>query len=379
MSLSTIWSIALAILVLAPFGANAQTSTSATVGIYRSEGPYLTKLDQAAGQLIIAGFSGNRASSPGFRRVLDDLQEGLIGGVLFLAENIASRADLTSMVRELERCKCTARPFIAIDEEGGAVDRLGAARRFRPIQSAEEIGRGSEENARLQYDMLAKELSEIGFNINLGPVVDLNVNPRNPVIGAVGRSFSRDPLVVEKFARIFIAAHHSVGIRTVLKHFPGHGSSVKDSHTGLTDVGPTWSENELVPYQRLIAADMADAIMVGHLTNRKRWGGAATQNGSTAVSKILRSELNYGGATISDDLTMDAITLGKVDVPSAVVSSLISGIDIVIVAHSYSNERDVNRQLNASIVNAIVTERLRIVSIDKSLQRVRVLKEEFKH
>jgi beta-N-acetylhexosaminidase len=348
-------------------------------GICRSEGSYLTNLDQAAGQLIIAGFSGDSASSPGFRRVLDDLQEGLVGGVLFLTENIASRADLFSMVRELEKCKCTARPFIAIDEEGGAVDRLGGGRGFRSIQSAEEIGRGTEENARLQYDMLAKELSEIGFNMNLGPVVDLNVNPRNPVIGAVGRSFSRDPLVVEKFARIFIAAHHSVGIRTVLKHFPGHGSSATDSHTGLTDVESTWSEQELVPYRRLIGADMVDAIMVGHLTNRKRWGGVATQDGSTAVRKILRSELNYRGTTISDDLSMDAISLSKVDLPSAVVSSLISGIDVVIVAHPYSNERHVNRELNQSIVDAIVTERLRIDTINNSWQRVRLLKEEFKH
>jgi len=227
--------------------------------------------------------------------------------------------------------------------------------------------------------LLAKELAEVGFNMNLGPVVDLNVNPKNPVIGGVGRSYSRDPLVVEKFARIFIAAHHSAGIRTVLKHFLEHGSSATDSHLGLTDVGPTWSEKELVPYRRLIEADMVDAIMVGHLTNRKQWGGVATQDGSTAVSTILRSELGYGGATISDDLNMNAISSNKVNLPSAVVSSLISGIDIVMVAHSYSNKRNGNRWLNASIVDAIVVEKLRIDSIDKSLQRVHSLKAEFKH
>ncbi len=148
---------------------------------------------------------------------------------------------------------------------------------------------------------------------------------------------------------------------------------------GLTDVEPTWSEKELVPYRRLIGADMVDAIMVGHLTNRKRWGGVATQDGSTAVSKMLRSELSYGGATISDDLTMDAISSNKVNLPSALVSSLISGIDIIMIAHSNSNERNENRRLNASIVDAIVVEKLRIDSIDQSLQRVRSLKAEFKH
>lgn len=333
------------------------------------------QLSQKVGQLIMVGFSGTNSSSPGFRRLLDDLEQGVIGGVLFLAENITGRPELETMVKQLRHCACSTIPLIAIDEEGGTVERLGEEFGFQNIQSAAEIGSGTEENARRQYKLLAQKLFDIGFNINFAPVVDLNKNPDNPIIGARGRSFSRDPLMVAKFARIFIAEHHAFGILTTLKHFPGHGSSSTDTHLAATDVGSTWSEDELVPYRRLLAARVVDAIMVGHLINEREWGGVATQEGSTAISRLLRRALKFDGAVISDDLTMDAVKLSKDNFAAVLGSSLKAGIDLPLVAHPVKEEGEGDGQfLNSSTIDAIASGKISLQSVEDSWRRVMLLK-----
>ncbi len=338
------------------------------------------KLIQQVGQLIMVGFVGTNPASPGFRRVIDDLEKGVIGGVLFLGENITSRSELEAMVQEMKHCACSSIPLIAIDEEGGTVERLGGELGFPHIQSAAEIGRGDEENAKRQYKMLAQKLFDIGFNINFAPVVDLNKNPDNPVIGSRDRSFSRDPLVVAKFARIFIAAHHALGILTTLKHFPGHGSSSTDTHLTATDVGSSWSEDELIPYQRLLAARLVDTIMVGHLINQRKWGGVATQAGSTAISHLLRRELKFDGVVISDDLTMDAVNPNKNNFAAVLDSSIDAGIDIALIAHPVRDEDD-NSGLyfNSSTVDAVAAGKIALRSIEHSWRRVTSLKAKLKN
>jgi beta-N-acetylhexosaminidase len=140
------------------------------------------------------------------------------------------------MVREVKHCNCSFVPLIAVDEEGGTIERLGERYGFQHTPSAAEVGRGNEENARNEYKSLAQKLSDIGFNMNLAPVVDLNTNPTNPIIGSLDRSFSRDPIIVSRYAKIFIEEHHKQGILTALKHFPGHGSSSTDSHAEIADI-----------------------------------------------------------------------------------------------------------------------------------------------
>src|SRR5215470_3078366 len=152
-----------------------------------------THLSQQVGQLMIVGFSGTNRSSPGFRRLVDNLEKGLVGGALFLAENITSRTELVAMVQQVRHCACALPPLIAIDEEGGTIERLSEEYAFPHIQSAAKVGSGNEENARRQYRTLAQKLFDVGFNMNFAPVVDLNKNPNNPIIGAKDRSFSRDP------------------------------------------------------------------------------------------------------------------------------------------------------------------------------------------
>ncbi len=212
--------------------------------------------------MIITGFSGDTADAPDFQRALRNLNDGVIGGVLFLPNNIASKEQLQQMLKAIHDCACTIPPLIAIDEEGGVVDRLGDHVGFIHIPSAVDVQRDGLPNAITQYKLLAQELADTGFNLNLAPVVDLNINPENPIIGLRDRSYSDDPETVTEFARTFIEAHRASGVLTSLKHFPGHGSSSSDSHSSLVDVGSTWSDKELLPYQHLINANLVDTIMI---------------------------------------------------------------------------------------------------------------------
>src|SRR4030095_5249971 len=247
-------------------------------------------LRRSVGQMIVCGFYGINNTDLGFHHVMEDLERGLIGGVLFLARNVQSKLDLETMVREVRQCNCLFKPLIAVDEEGGIIERLGERNGFRHTPSPADIGRSSEENAKSEYERLAQKLSDIGFNMNLAPVVDLNTNPTNPIIGSLDRSFSRDPIIVSRNAQIFIEEHHKKGILTAIKQFPGHGSSATDSHESIADVELSWSPEELMPYQQLIGARLVDSIMVGHLANTPKWGGVATQDGSSAISQILRTD-----------------------------------------------------------------------------------------
>jgi beta-N-acetylhexosaminidase len=265
--------------------------------------------------------------------------------------------------------------LIAIDEEGGTVDWLGKEHGFEEVASAAEIGQGGDDNARLQYGALAKKLADVGFNMNMAPVVDLNRNAHNKIIAARGRSFSSDPAVVERFARIFIAEHHARGVLTALKHFPGHGSSSADTHAVAADVGTTWSDDELAPYRGLLAADMVDAVMVGHLVNMRQWGGVATQDGSTAISALLRGELKFDGVVISDDLTMDAVRQGKGSFSAVITSSINAGVDLVLVVHPVAGEADdEGLAINSGVVEAVLAGQIARSTVENSWRRVMTLK-----
>src|SRR5690606_35642736 len=152
-------------------------------------------------------------------------------------------------------------PFIMLDQEGGQVQRLTPSVGFAGTPSARDVARGGIEAAEAVYADLARRLAREGFNVNFGPVVDLNLNPDNPVIARFGRAYGRDAASVTAFAAAFVAGHHAAGMGTALKHFPGHGSSLADSHHGFVDVTEVWSPAELEPYRTLIGEGLADMVM----------------------------------------------------------------------------------------------------------------------
>ena len=345
------------------------TSERSQARDYRSA----NQIRRPIGQMIITGFSGSDAKAPDFQRALNNLKGGIIGGVLFLGHNVGSREELQTMIKMIQNCKCKAVPFIAIDEEGGVVERLGEDIGFKSISSPAELEHSGLLAAKIQYKRLARKLSSLGFNLNLAPVVDLNTNPDNPIIGARDRSYSSNPKVVANFARTFIAEHHALKILTSLKHFPGHGSSIKDSHIAIADVSTTWKDAELYPYRYLIRAHLVDTIMVGHLRNIPRWGGTASQEGS-AIKILLRKQLKFTGVTISDDLGMGAVSTSDTRPFANVITSAIkTGVDIVLVAHRINS--DTGRYVNAAILDGLGSGTLSTREIKRSLRRIKKLKQ----
>ena len=173
----------------------------------------------------------------------------------------------------------------------------------------------------------------------------------------------------------FIAEHRARGVLTALKHFPGHGSSAADTHAVAADVGNSWSEDELAPYRDLLAAGMVDAVMVGHLVNQRRWGGVATQQGSTAISGLLRGELKFDGVVISDDLTMDAVRQGRDSFSAVVISSINAGIDLVLVVHPIAGRADdVGLAINSGVVEAVLVGQIARSTVENAWRRVMALK-----
>jgi beta-N-acetylhexosaminidase len=338
------------------------------------------QLRRNIGDTIIVGFFGTKNTDPGFLQITQNLERGTIGGVLFLGRNISSRADLEAMVRSIRTCKCKTIPLIAIDEEGGVVERLGVHAGYRHTPSAAELGTSNETQARTEYGLLSRKVSEVGFNLNLAPVVDVNKNRSNPVIGMLDRSFSDDPKVVSRYASIFIEEHHKRGILTALKHFPGHGSSAQDSHRSVANVQTSWSTEELHPYRSLIKKGMVDSILVGHLANETKWGGVATQAGAHAINRMLRQQLKFDGVVLSDDLAMDAVNSSNAPLSRIVISAIQAGIDMVIVSRIDSRDEsiDTGAYVNSAIFNAVKSGKLERSSIALSSSRVRSLKERLK-
>jgi len=306
------------------------------------------------GQMIMVGFRGTSPKHKGVQAVMRELSEGSIGGVMLMKHNVVSIAQIARLTKALRRAaKSGGRPLplISVDQEGGSVQRL----RFTRFPSALRVARSSEANAASVYSKMACELRSTGINVNFGPVVDLDVNGRNnPIIGRLGRSYGKNPKTVIKYANQFIAAHKRVGLMTVAKHFPGHGSSLTDSHKGFTAI-PKWSRTELLPYQMLSRGgpDKAvEMVMVGHLYN-KLWGAPASLS-NKAVSKLLRNDVKFKGLVITDDMEMGAIrkNYGWAEAISLAVNA---GNDILLYSNTARYQPFLGRKIRDQIAASVCT------------------------
>lgn len=308
-------------------------------------------IDKMIGQMLVMGFQGTSADQKWPKRVGEQLKAGEIGGVIFLKHNVKDRARAIRLTRLFAESGAELPPLIAVDQEGGKVQRLSANVKLSRIPSAQTVARRRTiTEANRLYSGVARSVRKLGFNTNLAPVADLNTNRANPIIGKLGRSFSRDPDRVVTYAREFVEAHRKEGVITALKHFPGHGSSRKDSHLGFVDISKTWNKRELEPFRRLIAEGMADMVMIGHLFLAQYQdvpGGKAPATFSKKlVTDVLRGELGYDGVVISDDLEMGAIR--KHYKPrEALRQAIAAGVDLLIVSNSAKPDVELPRRIIA--------------------------------
>ena len=278
-------------------------------------------LSSKLGQLLITGFRGTHPTDPEVERLRRYIENGDVAGVILLERNIVNPEQLSTLISSLQASSPKTPIIVAVDQEGGEVVRLRPNRGFLPWQSAASMSQIGLDDIDIYgyYLERAEELAALGINLNLAPVVDLNVNAFNPIIGLKGRSYGRDVQHVIRFAELFIKAHRLAGVKTCLKHFPGHGSSIDDSHIGSADVTKTWQTKEIAPFERLARASLADSIMNAHILHKylsdEPW--IPTSLSSTCVREI-RDGLTFYGPVITDDMQMGAVT----DLMSAVAASV---------------------------------------------------------
>jgi beta-N-acetylhexosaminidase len=323
-------------------------------------------LRRLAASLFVIGFNGTEAA-PETIRLLD---EGCAGFILF-KRNIVSAAQTAALIRQL-KSGTAHRLIAAVDQEGGRVARL-RGNPFTAVPSMKAIGRsGDLEFARRVGQLLAFETRSVGFDFNFAPVVDIDTNPNNPVIG--DRAFSDNPNTVAAFGVALAQGLESHGVASCAKHFPGHGDTSQDSHLQL----PTLSHSlerlrqvELIPFAAYAQAKLA-SVMTAHVRFETLDNVYPATMSVATLRKLLRNELQFDGVVVSDDLEMKAIA-EHYTVEDAVVRGVEAGIDIFLVCHSEA----VQRRAIGALVSAVQSGRLPASLLQQAQQRVERLATRF--
>lgn len=342
--------------------------------------PPSIELEEKIGQMLMLGFRGMELQPDD--PMVTNLRERNLGGVVLFSydselkkfeRNIASYEQLKALNASLQDYARTPL-IISVDQEGGLVTRLMEQFGFPATRSEQYYGTLNDPGAtRAAAETEGKILRELGFNLNLAPVVDLNLNPNNPVIGKVERSFSADPKIVTAQATAEIEGYHAQELLCTLKHFPGHGSSTNDSHKGFVDVTQTWQPIELEPYRNLINAGLGDAVMTAHIFNSNLDPQYPATLSQKIITGILREQLHYDGVVISDDMQMGAIRQ-YYGFEQAVELAINAGVDILAIANNLIYESDIGARTVKIISQLVQDEKISPERIEQSYQRIQRLK-----
>ncbi len=295
------------------------------------------------------------------------VREAKIGNVILFRRNIESRAQLTRLCAQLKDLivsETGAEPLIAIDQEGGVVTRLSDDMINTPgAMALAAVGGDAPYRAGL---ITARELRSCGVTVNLAPVLDVNSNPDNPVIGV--RSFGEDPEQAAPLALAFMRGSLEGGVMACGKHFPGHGDTAVDSHLGLPRVEKGLEALELCelpPFRRAIEAGIP-ALMTSHvLFPALEPEGVPATMSRRILTGLLRQDLGFSGLIISDCMEMQAISRFYGTVQGA-VASIAAGADIVCISHTAALARETAERLYAGRENGTLSD----AEFDSSLRRI---------
>ena len=356
-------------------------STTPAASSARSESPTPSStpgpsLEARIAGLLVVGFRGLTVDTAG--PVANAIADGGLGGVILFdrdqltggPRNIESPEQLRRLVGGLRSLAPDRRLVVAIDQEGGRVARLSPARGFPSFAGEAEIAPQGDATVRAWARSIAKTLASVGIDVNLAPVVDLNVNPSNPAIGALGRSFSDDPATVARLASIEVLAHRESDVRTALKHFPGLGSASTNTDFGVADVTKTWTRRELEPYRTMLAGGDVDAIMVGNLVNGQIDADAPASLSARTVAGLLRGELGWDGVVVTDDLQAGAIT-DAFGADEAIGLALAAGNDLLLLANQQTYVPDIASHVVDVVAGLVRDGTISEARIDESYARVR--------
>lgn len=347
----------------------------------------MVNLRNKIGQLLIIGFNGTEidATSP----IAQWLTHDGLGGVLLFdkdlatgqyGKNIKTKAQIKQLLTQLNHYSHQSEtlPLLtAIDYEGGAVDRLTKVEGCPSTMKAADLALLNDDELEKQITTMALTLSSLGFNLNFAPVVDLNLNDQEGIIGRLGRSFSSDPQEVVRLSRLFVDIFNHHGLACSYKHFPGHGSAVGDTHEGFVDVTDSFHQDELAPYAQLVLdKDKPVMIMTAHVINRHLDSdGMPATLSHKILTQLLREEMGFDGVIISDDLQMQAIA-DHYSMEEALCQTFNAGADMVI----YGNQLGTNTapEVIDCIEQLVLSGAIKAKRIDDAYQRVVKLKQQLK-
>ncbi len=334
-------------------------------------------LEYKVGQMIMMGINDRKFIEE--KDVLrEEISSGKAGGIIYFEKNINptySQEMLKKMSIDLQALSKIPL-FISIDEEGGKVHRLKEKYGMIKMPSAAYLGKVNNLDSTIFYNrQLAALMAEVGINLNFAPDVDLALNVNNPVIAKVERSFGADPVLVSAHANACIKAHHEYGIKTVIKHFPGHGSSATDSHYGITDITKQWQFIELLPYKEVIQSRSCDAVMTAHIINCRLDTTCLPATLSKVVmTDILRGVLGFDGVIFSDDMQMHAISKNY-GLENAIKLSILAGVDVLVFGNNVNQSyRTTATEVHSILMKLIKSGEISEARVNESFQRIMALK-----
>jgi len=336
-----------------------------------------TTLEKKIASLIVIGFHGTEVTTES--TIAKEIEMGLGGVILFdqdpqnkmARKNIANAEQLRKLDVDLQGFSDN-KLLICVDEEGGKVARLKEKDGFKTFPSAEDVAKGDAADARQYYGAMSEMLSYNGINTNFAPSVDL-LFAYNPIIAGKKRAFSSDPDVVSKYASLFVDEHRKKHVLTVIKHFPGHGSSKADSHKGFTDVTNTWTSAELEPFMQLIETQHVDMIMTAHIFNKNLDAKYPATLSYKVNTGLLRQTMHYEGVIITDDLQMAAIHK-HYSLKDTVTLALNSGVDILLFANQLAKPLGLEEIVEV-VKTQVIAGKIKQERIDEAYRRVQKLKE----
>lgn len=315
-------------------------------------------------QMFILGLNGeNLHSNP---NLVNALKQN-ISGVIFFTQNIKTPKQFKKLIENIKG-KAQTLPFLSIDQEGGRVERTENIFGGKKYLSAKYAAEKGEEFLKEQTNQISYLLKEFGINLNFAPVLDVNTNPNNPIIGE--RAFSDSPDTVIKCGKLVVDTYLKNGIIPCTKHFPGHGDASVDSHISLPKIDLPLEEMEEIhikPFKKV----ESPMIMVAHLHCSAFDEEEIPSSLSKNVISYLRNKINYDGLIITDDMVMGGVL--RLDGTQACIKAIKAGINILL----YRNSDDKTIQIIENIAELALNDSELSTKIEESYNRITAFKTRF--
>jgi len=329
----------------------------------------LSSLRRKIGQMIMVSMPGTALT--GQKKAL--LRAGWIGGVILFQQNVQSKEQVADYIEHLQE-NSPVPLFVAVDQEGGAVRRFTEEKGFQRLPSLAALGRAKDPSLAYRFGLLSgAQLREVGANLNLAPVVDLDHGVEGSIITRYQRSLGADPETVTALAAQIIRGMRDQGVLATAKHFPTQSVTDQNTHerTAVTDRTRVDLETlDLLPYRKLIGAGMLDAVMLSHVVYKELDPYFPASLSPEVVRVLLRGRLGFKGLVLCDDLRMDAVK-GRFSLENSVVQAVNAGVDVLLITDN------LERRVMDALVEAVASGRVTLPTLDNAYARIMAAKSKY--